>query len=102
MPTLIELTVALILCPAALAVWTDIRYPQLRPRDLRRTGVHLAIGVLLAFAGMRPLLGAIAMLVKGPAGQATALVAACAAITYCLTVSVWIVRWAAETVRTDG
>jgi hypothetical protein len=35
----------------------------------------------------------------GAAGQAAAIVAACAVITYCLTVSVWIVRWAAEAMR---
>ena len=38
---------------------------------------------------------------SGPTGKATALVAACAVITYCLTVSVWIVRLASETVRED-
>ena len=81
MSTLMELTVVLVLCPAALAIWADARYPNLRPREIRRTTVHLGIGGVLAFLGMRPIL------------------AACAVITYCLTVSVWIVHLASETVR---
>ncbi len=101
MSTLMELTVVLVLCPAALAIWADARYPQLRPREIRRTTIHLGIGGLLAFVGMRPMLAAIAAELSGPTGQATALIAACAVITYCLTVSVWILRLASETVR-DG
>jgi hypothetical protein len=48
---------------------------------------------------MRPILAAIAAELSGPTGKATAILAACAVITYCLTVSVWIVRLASETVR---
>lgn len=99
MLTLMELTVVLLLCPAALAIWADARYPNLRPRELRRTTIHLGIGGVLAFVLMRPLLVGIATLVSGAAGQAAAIVAACAVITYCLTVSVWIVRWATDTMR---
>jgi lipopolysaccharide export LptBFGC system permease protein LptF len=99
MLTLMELTVVLVLCPAALAIWADARYPNLRPRELRRTTIHLGIGGLLAFVLMRPLLVGIATLVSGAAGQAAAIVAACVVITYCLTVSVWIVRWATDTMR---
>ena len=102
MPTLMELAVVLVLCPASLAIWADARYPNLRPKELRRTTVHLGIGGLLAFVLMRPLLVGIAELVTGAAGQAAAIVAACTVITYCLTVSVWIVRHAAEAMRTDG
>jgi hypothetical protein len=101
MSTLMELAVVLVLCPAALAIWADARYPNLRPKELRRTTVHLGIGGLLAFVLMRPLLVGIAELVSGAAGQAAAIVAACTVITYCLTVSVWIVRHAAEAMRTD-
>ena len=54
---------------------------------------------MLAFVLMRPLLVGIATLLSGAAGQAAAIAAACAVITYCLTVSVWIVRWATETMR---
>jgi hypothetical protein len=99
MSTLMELTIVLVLCPAALAIWADARYPQLRPREIRRTTIHLGIGGLLAFLGMRPILAAIAAELSGPTGKATALVAACLVITYCLTVSVWIFRLASETVR---
>jgi hypothetical protein len=99
MSTLMDLTVVLLLCPAALAIWADARYPNLRPRELRRTTIHLGIGGVLAFVLMRPLLVGIATLVSGAAGQAAAIAAACAVITYCLTVSVWIVRWATETMR---
>ena len=99
MLTLMELTVVLLLCPAALAIWADARYPNLRPRELKRTTIHLGIGGVLAFVLMRPLLVGIATVLSGAAGQAAAIVAACAVITYCLTVSVWIVRWATETMR---
>jgi hypothetical protein len=99
MSTLMDLTVVLLLCPAALAIWADARYPKLRPRELRRTTIHLGIGGVLAFVLMRPLLVGIATVLSGPAGQAAAIVAACTVITYCLTVSVWIVRWATETMR---
>jgi hypothetical protein len=100
MSTLMELTVVLVICPAMLAVWADARYPNLRPGEIRRTTVHLGIGGLLAVLGMRPLLIGIASIMSGPTGQATELIAACAVITYCLTVSVWIVRLATESVRT--
>ena len=99
MSTLMELTVVLVLCPAALAIWADARYPNLRPREIRRTTIHLGIGGVLAFLGMRPILAAIAAELSGPTGKATAILAACAVSTYCLTVSVWIVRLASETVR---
>ena len=99
MSTLMELTVVLVLCPAALAIWADARYPNLRPREVKRTTIHLGVGGLLAFLGMRAILAAIAAELSGPTGKATALVAAGAVITYGLTVSVWIVRLASETVR---
>jgi hypothetical protein len=99
MPTLMELAVVLVLCPAALAIWADARYPNLRPKELRRTTVHLGIGGLLAFVLLRPLLVGVAELVTGPAGQAAAIATACLVITYCLTVSVWLVRHAAEAIR---
>ena len=99
MLTLMELTVVLLLCPAALAIWADARYPNLRPRELKRTTIHLGIGGVLAFVLMRPLHVGIATLVSGAAGQAAAIAAACAVTTYCLTVSVWIVRWATDTMR---
>jgi hypothetical protein len=102
MSTLVELTVVLVLCPAALAIWADARYPNLRPRELKRTTVHLGIGGVLAFLLMRPLLVGIASVITGAAGQAAAIAAACLVITYCLTVSVWIERWAAETMRAEG
>jgi len=100
MSTLMELTVVLVICPALLALWADARYPNLRPREVRRTTIHLGIGGLLAFIGMRPLLLGIAAELSGTTGKATAIVAACAVITYCLTVSVWVVRLATESVRT--
>ena len=99
MSTLVELTVVLVICPAMLAVWADQRYPNLRPREMRRTTVHLGLGGLLAFLGMRPILEGIAAVLSGPTGKAIALAAACVVITYCLTVSVWIVRLATESVR---
>jgi hypothetical protein len=96
---LAELTIVLILCPAALAIWADTRYPNLRPTGFRRTTIHLGIGGLLGLVLLRPLLVGIADLVSGAAGQAAAIGAACMVTTYCLTVSVWIVRWAADTMR---
>ena len=70
MSTLMELTVVLVLCPAALAIWADARYPNLRPREIRRTTIHLGIGGVLAFLGMRPILAAIAAELSGPTGKA--------------------------------
>ncbi len=99
---LAELTVVLVLCPAALAIWADTRYPNLRPTGFRRTTVHLGIGWVLGLVLLRPLLLGIADLVSGAAGQAAAIVAACAVTTYCLTVSVWILRWAADAMRAGG
>ena len=99
MSTLVELTIVLVLCPAALAIWADARYPNLRPSEIKRTTVHLGIGGLLAFIAMKPMLLAVGEFLSGPAGKATALVLACSVITYCLTVSVWIVRLATESAR---
>jgi hypothetical protein len=99
MSTLVELTVVLVLCPAALAIWADTRYPNLRPTGLRRVTAHFGIGGVLACLLMRPLLVGIAEVLRGAAGQAAAIAAACIVITYCLTVSLWIVRIAADTMR---
>jgi hypothetical protein len=96
---LAELTVVLVLCPAALAIWADTRYPNLRPTGLRRTTIHLGIGGMFGLVLLHPLLLGIADLVSGAAGQVAAIAAACVVTTYCLTVSVWIVRWAAGTIR---
>jgi hypothetical protein len=101
MSTLMELTVVLVLCPAALAMWVDTRYPRLRPREIRRTTVHLGITGLVAFVALRPLLAGIFDLISGPAGRATAMVVSCMVITYCLTVSLWLVRLAADAARTQ-
>ena len=59
MSTLMELTVVLLICPAALATWADARYPKLRPREIRRTTIHLGMTGLIAFVAMKPLLGEI-------------------------------------------
>jgi hypothetical protein len=99
---LAELTVVLVLCPAALAIWADTRYPNLRPTGFRRTTVHLGIGGVLGLVLLRPLLLGIADVISGAAGQAATIATACLVATYCLTVSVWIVRWAADTIRAGG
>ncbi len=99
MSTLMELTVVLLICPAALAMWADTRYPNLRPREIRRTTIHLGLTGVLAFLAMKPLLTGIFAVISGPAGRATALLVACTVITYCLMVSLWIVRLATDTAR---
>src|ERR1700757_2271919 len=54
MSTLMELTIVLLICPAALAAWVDARYPGLRPSELRSTAIHLGVTGLLAFVVLRP------------------------------------------------
>jgi hypothetical protein len=99
MSTLMELIVVLLICPAALAMWADTRYPRLRPRGVRLTTIHLGITGVLAFVAMKPLLLAILAVLSGPAGRAAALFVAAGVITYCLIVSVWILRLATDTAR---
>ena len=86
----------MLVCPAALAAWADARYPNLRPTDLRRTGIHLGVTGLLAFVLLRPLLIGIGLLVPGEAGRATAIGLACIIITYSLVVTLWVMRSAAN------
>ncbi|MGN6377972.1 MAG: hypothetical protein ACTHNU_03390 [Gaiellales bacterium] len=99
MPTLVELTIVLLVCPAALAMWTDSRFPSLRPRGIRPTTIHLGITGLLAFVCMRPLLSEIFALMSGPGGRIVALCVACSVITYSLMVSLWVVRLATDAAR---
>ncbi len=99
MSTLMELIVVLLICPAALAMWADTRYPGLRPRGVRPTTIHLGVTGALAFVAMKPLLLAIFAVLSGPAGRALALLVAAGVITYCLIVSVWILRLATDTAR---
>jgi hypothetical protein len=96
MSTLAELIMVLIVCPALLAIWLDNRYPKLRPREIRRTIVHLGVAGVIAFLLMKPLLIGVGTLASGELASVLAIAAACAVITYTLTVSVWIVRWAAQ------
>ncbi len=98
MSTLMELTIVLLVCPAALAAWADARYPNMRPTDLRRTAVHLGITGLLAFVLLRPLLIGVGLVVTGQAGRAAAIAIACVIITYSLVVTVWVMRSAADLV----
>ena len=96
MSTLMELTIVLLVCPAALAAWFDARYPSLRPSDLRRTALHLGVTGLVAFVLLRPALIGIAMVLHGSAGRAAAIALACTAITYCAVVTLWTMRSAAD------
>jgi hypothetical protein len=96
MSTLMELTIVLLLCPAALAAWFDARYPSLRPSDLRRTALHLGATGLVAFVLLRPALLGIAMVLHGDTGRAAAIALACTVITYCSVVTLWTMRSAAD------
>ena len=101
MSTLMELTVVLVVCPALLAAWLDNRYPWLRPTEMRRIGLHIGHGGLLAFVLLRPILLAVAALFHGPAGAGASFAIACAIITYGLTVSLWAMRNMAEMTRAN-
>ena len=96
MSTLMELTIVLLLCPAALAAWFDARYPSLRPADLRRTAIHLGVTGLVAFVLLRPALIGVAMVLHGATGRAVAIALACTVITYCAVVTLWTMRNAAD------
>jgi hypothetical protein len=92
MMTLVELTVVLVLCPAALAGWADTRYPNLRPKELRRTVIHLGITAVLACLVLRPALILVAMIMAGPVGRMIEVGIACSTITYGLIVTLWVMR----------
>ena len=96
MSTLMELTIVLLICPAALATWFDTRYPSLRPADLRRTAIHLGVTGLFAFVLLRPALIGIAMVLHGSTGRLATIALACAVITYCAVVTLWTMRNAAD------
>lgn len=96
MSTLMELTIVLLICPAALAAWFDTRYPSLRPADLRRTAIHLGVTGLFAFVLLRPALIGIAMVLHGSTGRLAAIAVACTVITYCAVVTLWTMRNAAD------
>jgi hypothetical protein len=95
MSTLMELTIVLLVCPAALAAWADTRYPNLRPTELRRTMIHLGVTGLLAFGLLRPLLIGVNLMVPGEGGRVAAIALACSVITYSLIVTLWVMRSAA-------
>jgi hypothetical protein len=99
MSTLMELTIVLVVCPALLAAWADARYPTLRPQALRTTAVHLGITGLVSFVLLRPALHGIDALLPGATAKAAAVTLACVAITYCLVVTLWVMRSAAELAR---
>ena len=96
MSTLMELTIVLLICPAALAAWFDARYPSLRPADLRRTALHLGMTGLLAFVVLRPAMLGIGMVLHGMTARAAVIALACTVITYCVIVTLWVMRSAAE------
>jgi hypothetical protein len=100
MSTLMELTIVLLVCPAALAAWVDARYPSIRPTDLRRVAVHIGITGLVAFLLLRPALIGVGMLLHGNTGRAAVITVACVVITYCAMVTMWAMRSAAEMATT--
>ena len=100
MSTLMELTIVLLVCPAALAAWVDARYPSIRPTELRRVAVHIGITGLFAFVALRPALIGVGMLLHGNAGRAAMITVACVIITYCAMVTMWAMRSAAQMATT--
>ena len=100
MSTFVDLTLVLVVCPGLLAMWFDTRYPSLRPKELRRTALHLGATGLLAFILLKPALIGVAMLLEGVAARATSVTIACVVITYCMMVTLWVMRSAAELART--
>jgi hypothetical protein len=102
MSTLMELTIVLLVCPTALAAWVDARYPTLRPTELKRTALHLGVTGVVAFGLLRPALIGVHMLLDGSTGRAVAIALACIVITYCMTVTMWVMRTAAELAATGG
>ena len=63
------------------------------PRPAGRLG---GLTGLLAFVCLRPALLAVAWLLDGSVARATSFAVACIVITYALTVSLWVMRSAAE------
>ena len=101
MSTLMELTIVLLVCPAALAAWVDARYPSIRPTEVRRVAVHIGITGLVAFKMvLRPALIGVGMLLHGNTGRAAMITVACVVITYCAMVTMWAMRSAAEMATT--
>jgi hypothetical protein len=100
MSTLMELTIVLLVCPAALAAWVDARYPSIRPTELRRVAVHIGITGLVAFVLLRPALIGVGMLLHGYTGRIAVITVACVVITYCVMVTMWVMRSAADMAMT--
>ena len=99
MSTLMELTVVLVVCPALLALWADVRFPNLRPTELGRTVLHLGIAGVIGVVVMRPLLLGVAATLDGPMAHAASIALACAVITYASMVTLWVMRTAVDIAR---
>ena len=87
-------TVTLTLGAALLAVWFDVRFPGLRPRNVAQGFAHAAIGVFAMFGAV----GLLQLVYGIPQGAFMALVLGVfgPALVYALLAGLWMLRALAD------
>ena len=66
----------------------------------RRHLVHIGITGVVAFVLLRPALIGLGMVLHGYTGRAAVITLACVVITYCVMVTMWVMRSAADMAMT--
>jgi hypothetical protein len=89
--SLVGFGIALVLGAAAIALWINVRFPQLRPERLGMIVVHLVLAMLLAqlvpFGLLVPISGSAAVqLMTG------VLALALPVLVYTLVIAIWLLR----------
>lgn len=84
--------VLVLLGGAAIALWIEVRFPRLAPRDMRRTMFHVGISIVVA-----QLVVPAVMHVTAAGGDPVRTLVAIfgigfPALTYCLLASIWAVK----------
>jgi hypothetical protein len=78
---------------AAIALWVDVRFPQLMPWSMRRLLVHLVLAVVVVYL-VGPAMGVIAASGLPAAGLASVFAVALPALVYEFLVGAWMIKLA--------
>ena len=90
--------VLFVIATAVLALWVDVRFPGLTPRELMRTGIHL--GIAFAASTVAAPIVSDALIGTGlPMARLAALVLVLTALGYLFLTVIWVIKLAQGPLR---
>jgi hypothetical protein len=79
----------------AIALWIDVRFPRLAPRDVAKVVLHAAASIAVGYA-ISPAVETLASFEDPRLSLAAVFGLAFPAIVYCLLAGIWVIRLAQQ------